>query len=164
MKGKSWGLASVGIGEGFHEGVALRQKVEGGTSQHHFSLSSLSRLWALGSFLWLALQTACGLWLQNAETHFQKAFVAVSATDLDCGQKKQTGCFRKERDLFQRHGELTKSPGGPRTRFSRWAGMREAGQQDTRGAAQRGPSDAAAAPEPGRHSGPHIHTGTQESS
>lgn len=39
--------------------------------------------------------------------------------------------------------------------------MREAGQQDTRGAAQRGPSSAAAAPEPGRHSEPHIHTGTQ---
>lgn len=77
------------------------------------------------------------------------------------GKRNRLAVSGRKEIYFKDVGELTKSPGGPRTRFSRWAGMREAGQQDTRGAAQRGPSSAAAAPEPGRHSEPHIHTGTQ---
>lgn len=43
--------------------------------------------------------------------HIQRDFVMALARVLDCRQKKQAGCFRQERNVFQRCEELTDSLG-----------------------------------------------------
>lgn len=101
------------------------QKLEGGDPHHPgHSPSSLppSLLPSQGSVctpvpaIWLVFKWVVVCLLQDAETHIQRDFVTILARALDCRQKKQAGCFRQERDLFQRYGELTESPGGPENR------------------------------------------------
>lgn len=130
MKGTIGGLDFVGAGEGFHKvsGASTEGRGRGSSPPSSQSQPFLPPK-ALDISLFLLGYLPDSVWWTPSRcrnTHSERFCSCISPKSW-LWAKERGWLFGKERDLFQRCEGLTKSPGGLRTRFSRWAGMREAG-------------------------------------